>query len=123
MLPLAFVCVASFAPSATTVRPIVVNRIQPVMSDVDQKMLQQLRDINGQILRQAAELEKSAKRATPVEYNVRPLPAFFAGGGAVGIGYAAYCTSSGSPPTGLAIAFASCLFMAAGGALLEMKGS
>lgn len=51
-----------------------------------------------------------------------PLEAVFAGGGALGVVFAAYCTSTGSPPTGLLVATASVVFMAAGATLIEDKG-
>ena len=56
------------------------------------------------------------------EVEVKPLDALFAGGGALGVVFAAYCTSTGSPPTGLAVGIFSCLFMAAGATLLEEEG-
>ena len=35
------------------------------------------------------------------DISVSPIQAVFAGGGAAGVVFAAYCTSTGSPPTGL----------------------
>ena len=56
------------------------------------------------------------------DVEVSPLMAVFAGGGVAGVFFAAFCTSNGSPPTGLAVGILSCLFMAAGAALIESDG-
>ena len=56
------------------------------------------------------------------ELSINPLEAAFAGGGALGVVFAAYCTSTGSPPTGLTIAVISCIFMAAGANIIEEGG-
>ena len=54
--------------------------------------------------------------------EVSPLMAVFAFGGTAGVFFAAFCTSNGSPPTGLAVGLASCIFMAAGATLIENDG-
>ena len=60
--------------------------------------------------------------APPKEIKVEPLQGVFAGGGALGVVFAAYCTSTGSPPTGLFVAFIACLFMAGGATIVESGG-
>lgn len=51
--------------------------------------------------------------------SVSPLQAAVIGGGTLGILGAAFCTSTGSPPTGLAVALAAVAFMAAGAGAIE----
>jgi len=60
-----------------------------------------------------------AAAAKPSGGSVSPAAAVVIGGGSLGIVGAAFCTSTGSPPTGLAIAVGSILFMAIGSRLLE----
>ena len=61
-----------------------------------------------------------ARRRAPIvqlaagEPNLTPASIVVSAGGAIGIFGAAYCTSTGSPPTGLAVGVASVLFMALG---------
>ena len=62
------------------------------------------------------------EEASAKEVSINPLEAAFAGGGALGVVFAAYCTSTGSPPTGLTIAVISCIFMAAGASIIEEGG-
>lgn len=56
------------------------------------------------------------------EKELNPVAAIAAGGGSLGIFYAAFCTSTGSPPTGLLVAFFAVLFMTAGATIAESGG-
>ena len=56
-----------------------------------------------------------AKEASPLQIGFIAL-------GALGVVFAAYCTSTGSPPTGLAVAVFSCVFMAGGAEIIEEGG-
>jgi len=62
----------------------------------------------------------SAESAKPLA-TVSPLQGVVAGGGTLGILGAAVCTSTGSPPSGLAVAFGSIAFMAIGAKIIESK--
>ena len=55
------------------------------------------------------------------DISVSPSQGLVIGGGTIGILGAAFCTSTGSPPTGLAVAIAGLLFMAAGSRLVESE--
>ena len=65
----------------------------------------------------------AASRASAValkeESSVSPIQGVVLAGGALGIVGAAFCTSTGSPPTGLAVATTALLFMFVGANLLE----
>ena len=50
---------------------------------------------------------------------VNPLAWAVCAGGSAGIVFAAYCTSTGSPPTGLAVASATILFMVLAASTLD----
>lgn len=53
------------------------------------------------------------------EKEVSPIQGAVVAGGTLGIVFAAYCTSTGSPPTGLAVGIAALLFMYFGAGLIE----
>lgn len=135
MLPLATICFA-FVPSAirspklnivpSAIRSPQLNRARPAVME-SEEVLQELREQNAKLqIGFAKDLDSlqslaSAGAAADLSKPVNPLAAFFAAGGALGIGFAAYCTSMGSPPDGLAVGIASVLFMSAGAALIESE--
>ena len=53
--------------------------------------------------------------------TVTPAALATIGGGALGIFGAAYCTSTGSPPTGLAVGIATILLVSLGAGYLEQE--
>jgi ketopantoate reductase len=130
MLPAPIFAVA-FAPAPSATRPPLVDRVRPAVM-VDEETLRVLREENGRLQQRMQQLRQTSAPAAgktapalgnpaviSMEAEVNPLAAVFAGGGALGIAFAAFLTSSGSPPTGLAVAAAAILFMAAGGTLVE----
>ena len=70
----------------------------------------------------AAAVRVSTAPLMMAEKELNPVAVGAVGGGALGIFSAAYCTSSGSPPTGLLVAFFSVLFMSAGATIVESGG-
>ena len=68
--------------------------------------------------------ESPVKLSAPASpaVTVSPAQAVVIGGGALGILGAAFCTSTGSPPNGLTVAFVAIGFMATGASIIEATG-